>query len=69
MSFVEFLLVISSYSEYCITPRLLDRFQKASEVLTGLMKAMADKSWAEAYVYGQRAQEHFRTVIEDSAQK
>ncbi|XP_021935239.1 fanconi-associated nuclease 1-like isoform X2 [Zootermopsis nevadensis] len=47
----------------------LIRFQEAGELLTGLMKAVADKSWDEALDYGQQAREHFKTVIEDSAQK
>jgi hypothetical protein len=68
MSFIELMLVIV-ISEYCIIPCLIYRFQKASEVLTGLMKAVANKRWDEAHTYGQQAREHFRTVIEDSAQK
>lgn len=62
-----FLLVL--ISKYCIIPCLLYRFQKASELLTALKNAMANKCWDEAIVYGQEAREHFRTVVEDSAQK
>lgn len=45
----------------------LIRFEKASELLIDLMKALTTKSWDEARIYGQCAREHFRTVLEDSA--
>jgi hypothetical protein len=48
---------------------ILYRFEKASELLTDLMKALTTKSWGEAQAYGQCARERFRTVLEDSALK
>ncbi|PNF14612.1 hypothetical protein B7P43_G12121 [Cryptotermes secundus] len=45
----------------------LIRFEKATDLLIDLMKALTTKSWDEARVYGQFAREHFRTVLEDSA--
>jgi hypothetical protein len=48
---------------------ILYRFEKASELLTDLKKALTAKSWDEARAYGQCARAHFRTVLEDSALK
>jgi hypothetical protein len=45
------------------------RFEKASKLMSDLMKALTSKSWEEAQTYGESAREHFRTVLEDSALK
>jgi hypothetical protein len=57
------LLILNS--KYCI-PFLIFRFEKANELLIGLMKAISAKHWNEAQVYGQCARKHFKTLIEDS---